>query len=477
MKPAEDIGSAVLGDVYRLMQIDDTWSITEPRSITWWPFLFPQRIWAEPAITRSGLGIVCLAAESDLLVDVPDIDLTCKAVATLNSIAAMNALIWRPDERRISLRCSTTVHPEIRGWMTSLFASAATMQISEAPVLAKRLIGVVRGSPAASDHPRSGPRKEPDEMMNAQGVFRSAAENSPYVGEEMVQLASVLQKQYITNGDSDGITVELPFPGAFPPTVLVQVFTGQPHPTYGTGALIVLKLPLLPKGMTAGPELANGLNLAEIGQDHAGYGFGAWCADPEIPNGVAYTIFLPAAGVFNPGLLRSIVDSLARKVQWAHLLFSLENDKTKVGLWHSIQQRLVNLLAAKHSSPKSTVVYDDSSAHRFRPGDELLISGENPVPVTKELEPLCKFFGAVLAGKNDNPGAGRQALESLIASNEMKAIQHATPVLVLGYAKKDVRLARIYSHVPWDRIVRIKLTGGEGAGLEVWADDSLISSE
>lgn len=474
MKAAEDIGAAVLGDIYRLMHIDDEWAVTQTRSISWWPFLFRQRIWAEPALTRSGLGIVCLAAESDLLIEVPDNDLTSKAVATLNSGAAMNGLIWRPDEKRITLRCSTTIHPEIRGWMTNLFASAVAMQICEAPLLAKRLIEVVGGSPAASGHPTSGMRSEPDDMMNVQTVFTSSDDKSPY-GDEMAQLAALLQRQYVANGDTDGLTVEFPFPGAFPPTVMVQIFADQPHPIYGSGVLIVLKLPSLPDGMTTGPALANGLNIAEIGQDHAGYGFGSWCIDPQTANGIAYTLFLPAAGVFKPGLLRSIVDSLARKVQWAHLLFSLENDKSKVGVWHKLQQRMLNLLVAKRSRQESGMIYDASSHHRFQPGDELLISARDPIPVTKELEPLCKFFGAVLAHKHGDAGDGRHALESLIAGNEMKSIQQPTSALVLGYAQKDARLARIYPYFPWDRIVRIKLIDGEGAGLEVWADDSLLS--
>jgi hypothetical protein len=71
------------------------------------------------------------------------------------------------------------------------------------------------------------------------------------------------------------------------------------------------------------PTTFSFLEGGEIGQIEAGYGFGAWCLDVEDRKSTAYVAFLPAA-IYMPGLLESIVLSLAVKAQWAHRFLDLE---------------------------------------------------------------------------------------------------------------------------------------------------------
>ena len=58
MKTTADIGPQVLNDVRRQLQVDDQWVVTEPQSFTWWGHRLRQKVAAEKATTRGGLGIV-----------------------------------------------------------------------------------------------------------------------------------------------------------------------------------------------------------------------------------------------------------------------------------------------------------------------------------------------------------------------------------------------------------------------------------
>lgn len=72
MKTTADIGPQVLNDVRRQLQIDDQWVVTEPQGFAWWGQRLRQKVAAEKAVTRGGLGIVKIWAETDLLTDVPN---------------------------------------------------------------------------------------------------------------------------------------------------------------------------------------------------------------------------------------------------------------------------------------------------------------------------------------------------------------------------------------------------------------------
>src|SRR6266550_6885682 len=186
MKTTADIGPQVLNDVRRQLQVDDQWVVTEPQSFTWWGHRLRQKVAAEKATTRGGLGIVKIWAETDLLIDVPNESKVEGLVGVLNSAAALNTLVWRPNERRLSLRCASYIYSDIQGWMTGMFCSAVAMQIAEAEGRAESLQKLFGGRIHSSAHPTSGVRQEPDDMLNVLSVFRTAKDAvSPFYGSEM----------------------------------------------------------------------------------------------------------------------------------------------------------------------------------------------------------------------------------------------------------------------------------------------------
>lgn len=344
VKTIEDIGPQVVDEVRRQLQVDDEWAVVEPRLLTWWGHRLRQRVGADESVRLGGFAIVRVWAETDLLVDVPSAARTAEAIAVLNSVAALNAYVWRPEERRVSLRCATCIYSEVRGWMTRMFCSAVAMQVAEAEARVELLQKLIGGRVNTCSHPVSGVRRQPDDMLNVLTTFTTPADSpSPFHGDEMLSLLATLKHKTLANGDESGVTVEFPFPGAIPPTVLVRFFADVPNKTYGAGALLRMRLPSLPSGTLTGAEIANILNVGEIGQMEAGYSFGAWCIDVESRKGAAYVTFLPAAA-YMPGLLQSMAISFAAKARWAHLFLDLENNTSELGVWHKWQMKLLKSL-------------------------------------------------------------------------------------------------------------------------------------
>lgn len=104
--------------------------------------------------------------------------------------------------------------------------------------------------------------------------------------------------------DSTGLTCELPFTGTTPAgllpqgtprqTSLVQIFTNAPHPEFGSGALLVMRLPFTPDPGRVALQ-ANDLNFAEVQGDKETVLLGAWCPDPHSGTMLAYCSFVPNA--------------------------------------------------------------------------------------------------------------------------------------------------------------------------------------
>lgn len=342
-----DIGSQVVEHVRREMQIDDEWTVSEPSGFTWWGYRLAQRVWAQPCVAINGIGIVLVQSETDLLVDVPDTPHTQECIAVLNSTAALNALVWRPAERRLTLRCSATIHSEVQSWMNKVLRSAVATQLAEAEARVEVLHRKLGGQINLTKHPTSGLRNSPDEMLNVLEVFRvSGKKPSPYSGQEMLRLKEYLDLDTFANGDENAITAELNFSGATPPTVLLRVRTDTPHPTYGNGALITLSLPTLPKEGISSADLPAALNLAELGQLESGYGFGGWCRDVNFPltEVTTHVMFVPAL-MFMPGLLKALVLSLRRKVDWVHLFLGLSDNNTDAAAWDKVRLEVLQRIS------------------------------------------------------------------------------------------------------------------------------------
>lgn len=127
------------------------------------------------------------------------------------------------------------------------------------------------------------------------------------------------RKRWVGNGDDTSFVCEVPFTGDGPgETALVEIVTDQPHPRFGNGALVVMRLPVSP-GADAAVMLANALNAQEFEEGPPGLdSLGAWCPDfmTDDDNGLAFCTFVPNQ-LAAPALLESLLICGAFRARFA----------------------------------------------------------------------------------------------------------------------------------------------------------------
>jgi hypothetical protein len=334
-KAKEDLGGSVVDHVFETMQIDDEWSIREAAGFTWWGHRLAQRVWADPPRKSFGENVVCLHAEMDLLQGVPNTPETLGLIASANQLATLNALVFDPEGGRVSLRCNAYFH-EGNLWLQQIFSSAVALQVAQAHVEMEALTEMLGGEPLTSEHPTSGERPEPDDMLNVGAIFtHHGADSSPFVEADFTRVLEMEPKPWLmATGSGAGLTAEFAFGDGVPAilrsgsnqtgdqplgTALFQATAEQEHPHLGSGCLLQLHLPMnLRPDSAAG--LANELNVSESREWSAAHLLGAWYSRGSH---VSFTAFLPAMVVrSHDSLSRQIlvfnsILTMARRAQWA----------------------------------------------------------------------------------------------------------------------------------------------------------------
>jgi hypothetical protein len=318
------------------MEIDKEWSIRESRSFTSWGYRLAQRVWAEEPIIDEGIEIVRLHARTPLVRNIRE-ESAVDFIAALNRFSSMNALVYDREKRTLTMHSAAHAHAGSMGWVGPLFYSAVSLQAADAHRMAPELAEAFGGEPDYSSHPRSGQRKEPDDLLTVlESVFRPHSEiAAPYDESDFEDLLNMQPRPWVlATGGGLGITAEFAFSGtepaiasaskrliggisrrkvSQPQTALFQVRGDTPHPALGNGAFFLLNLPI-PVDNNAAARLANELNLAETREWSRSFLFGAWC--PDHNGGIAFTGFLPLM-LRRKGILDNFALNMAIKTMWA----------------------------------------------------------------------------------------------------------------------------------------------------------------
>jgi hypothetical protein len=160
------LGDKVLDYLFKMLAIDQEWSLRDRIGFTWWPHRLPQRVWFEPLSTEDGSPYVRIHAEIPVFRNVPNVLETAHRLDTLNQFPSMNALVWNTMAARISSHFCAYVSNETFGWFRTFLASAMSLQIVEAHAKAtKSGARLFNASTDESDHPHSGKRHVPDDML------------------------------------------------------------------------------------------------------------------------------------------------------------------------------------------------------------------------------------------------------------------------------------------------------------------------
>jgi hypothetical protein len=146
---------------------------------------------------------------------------------------------------------------------------------------------------AASEHPNSGQRAIPDDMLNIirGNVAPAGRPPSHYAGEDMLEALAFFQNPpcVLATGSETGLSAELPF-GDF--TSLLQMKTGETNLWHGCGLLTLLSFPAAESGQenVAAARLALELNELELASLTRCHFLGSWCPGRQA---LTFVSFLP----------------------------------------------------------------------------------------------------------------------------------------------------------------------------------------
>ena len=339
MEADQDLASVVLDAVSEALSVDEEWSVRNDRSLVWWPSRIHQRIWVDPPRDSHGEVVTRVHAEVPLLRGVAEREGLLEMVSSLNGLASLSALIYDADGGRISLHGSGFAHAG-NAWLVDVFKSAVALQLPAVDSQVEVLTGGFGGEPDLDDHPTSGAREEPDEILEIGDFFAEAgARPSPFSAGDFRAFVDDGEDLWLiaTHGDA-GASVELRFSSDVPATLaeplesrsqrrelaaayakigrpegrpasdvhgvawtvtrredagigtaLLQIRADEPHPALGSGLIAVLRLPVRMSAEEAAVR-ANELNRQERDEWTGAHALGAWCTRGEE---VAFVSFLP----------------------------------------------------------------------------------------------------------------------------------------------------------------------------------------
>jgi hypothetical protein len=321
-----DPGLAVVAHLFDQMQIDPEWSVRRERGFTWWGDRLAQRVWASAGEQRCGDSVWQVHIETDLVKEVrvqPD---PFPVLAELNRLATFSACLL--ENGYIRLHASVSVTENNLPFAKELAVHAMSLQAADAPPVAAWLSEHLGAEEDVSEHPANGPRRAPDEMLGVALLYKRKREDGVWTPPiDFITVATASNRCWLAaTAGTHSFTAELPFtPDDFGrhgdeyPRARFQTWTDKPSPIFGTGALLLLKVPGEFDARTA-----NFLNVAETVSPDC-HQLGAWCHRADW--GLAFVTFVPAlvfqrGGPYATNLFESLVWHSASRALWAHSLLA-----------------------------------------------------------------------------------------------------------------------------------------------------------
>ena len=330
-KAQDDPGIVAVDSLFRDLMVDKEWSTRRDRGFTWWGYRLAQHVAASPRFQGpDGATASRLNVWTDLVSDVEDHVAALRLCSVVNMQQTMSALVYDAERRTMSESFTAVLYADtVRGW-AKVMATAAVIQNTAAHSRCQSLAEVVGGRPNSTDHPVSGQRPEMDDMLNTpEQVIVPAGSGPSAFGGPLVERLDAMEMPLWTvhTGSSSGFTVEVEYSSDVPAamaiaqgvpagTALVQVSTEEGHPEFGSGALVLLKLPVTYDDEGEALEAANQLNCLETAGESGVPMMGAWCSEPD-NDGLAFVSFVPSL-LARPGVLENFVIYDTLRAKWAY---------------------------------------------------------------------------------------------------------------------------------------------------------------
>jgi hypothetical protein len=312
-EPNGDLGLRIVRQVFEALQVDREWSSDSRRGFTWWGKDLAQAVWADETYDDEGISIWRLYARTNVLRYLDASDSNLAILDALSRFATLSGLLIDENAGTVELAASMYAHEGTADWVARLFGLVVAMQAADAQLKAETLAEATGSRPWATQHPTSGRRPEPDDMLNALGeVVRNGEFESRWSGEDMLAALEVFQgapNVVLATGDDDGMSVEFPFQAE---TSLLQALTDAPHPQLGNGVLTLLRLPVHGNDHEASRHALR-LNQRELSTATRSHFLGSWCTDEGAP---VFTAFYPNIARLGGSDLLNILMSMGSRARW-----------------------------------------------------------------------------------------------------------------------------------------------------------------
>jgi hypothetical protein len=306
------------------LQVDDEWSVRRPAGFTWWAHRHAQHVDVVRDYDGPGgdKGYI-VRIRTEFLRKSGRLEPTggdAAALELLMSTASMSGLVHDESEGVLYLSSAVRVHEGIWQWMARLLSVSSMLQLADAHLMADQFGPLLGATSAASDHPSSGTREEPDEitasfpsMSHAQGQ-----QSCLWTAHEFAEVLPLMQAQpmVMASGGGAGVTIEFPYGRR---TSLCRMVGTEPHPRLGNGLFLLQSFPVEHLGLSDAALMARALqeNASELSLDPKGYGLGSYCYRDGC---IHWTSFLPNLA-YAQGLLPNLfAASAGRAVHMAAAL-------------------------------------------------------------------------------------------------------------------------------------------------------------
>jgi len=291
---AVDTGLRLVTKLMDHLMIDAAWAVPEERGFTWWSYRLAQHVQLGPPEWNGEVNLCNVRIWTEMVRDVDGSENLMALLGAIDAESTLSAVLWQPAERLIVDCFTATVHEQNIDWFSTVLATAAAMQNTDAHARAQALARACGGVLDVSNHRLNGMRPEMDDLLNVPRdiVARVGTEPSHFAGLLMEGVTPWLrQMNFCGSSDASDMTCEVPYTGSTPVAVLadrggpvvietslVQIDTATLHSAFGNGADLVIKLPagLEPSQVD---EWANWLNASEAQGASNTPLLGAWCPD------------------------------------------------------------------------------------------------------------------------------------------------------------------------------------------------------
>jgi hypothetical protein len=313
-----DAGLRAVLEIYEDLQIDPEWTVWDRRGFTWWAHRHAQSVWSEEGVDSFGKGVHRVHVETDWGGGdaISGRERQAAVAVLMGSMSLAGAVVTGSELRWHS---HVVVHEENRPWLTKLLELAALVQATN--VERTDILDTLELRPMTSEHPASGARNAPDEMLEALVDLPLRDESPPVDDAEIDHVVDVLEQM---GGDvarrADGLRAEMPqLLGDSPMTLDLSL--GE-RPPLGTGVRMTLRLPSFPETLGV-QEFPLDLNRMEVHGEPMSHLLGSWAAD--LPDGSEptpfFTCFVPNV-TLRRGVLLNLVLSMGVRARWIESRFA-----------------------------------------------------------------------------------------------------------------------------------------------------------